>query len=48
MTCSILNLTKVCTKEKNITRGGLRFKYVKLGVFKQSPPVVLNTGQSWL
>lgn len=48
MTCSILNLTKVCTKEKAITRGSLRFKYLKLGVLKQFPPVVMNTGQSWL
>lgn len=47
MTCSILNLTKVCTEEKNI-RGSLRFKYLKLGVFKQFSPVVMNTGQSWL
>lgn len=47
MTCSILNLTKVCTEEKNI-RGSLKFKYLKLGVFKQFSPVVMNTGQSWL
>lgn len=47
MTCSIPNLTKVCTEEKNI-RGSLKFKYLKLGVFKQFSPVVMNTGKSWL
>lgn len=42
------DLTKVGIEEKYNLKGILRFKYIKLGIFKQLSLVVINTGPSWL